>query len=205
LAEPERRVASSRWRNLLADGRLQLRYILLVTGVAAVIATGFGLVIYQQSTFASDQIIATLDASDMDWLDETTKATVRAHLGAADLDLAGTMIAFGVGLALVLVLALLLMTHRVVEPLRRLRWCFAELEEHRLGVLGKQGLDTQFRHVFENLQAAHATLRQRAVEDVDAIGAFLDMVGDAQDRSPALRAAVGELRALYQSKRDALG
>ena len=80
-----------RLRNLVLNGRLQLRYIFLVTGISAAIAVSLGLLIFQQSTFASDQIIASLNAADMDWLDETAKSSIRAQLEQSDLDLVATI------------------------------------------------------------------------------------------------------------------
>ena len=50
-------------KNLLVNIKLQLKYVLGVTLLSAVIAAALGVLIYQQSTFASDQIIAALDGA----------------------------------------------------------------------------------------------------------------------------------------------
>lgn len=114
-------------RNLLLDRRLQLHYVLWVTAVSTAIALGLGLVIDQQGTYASDRILAGLDAPGMEWLDLETRDDVRQQLVHSDSTLVATMLGVGVVLALGLIVILLVMTHRVAGPLHRMSMTFEQL------------------------------------------------------------------------------
>lgn len=193
--QPQKR----QWRNFLLDGRMQLRYALLVTGVSAAVAVVLGMLIYQQSTVASTQIIASLDAPGMEWLDDATKVAVRAQLGQSDMNLVATMIAVGFGLALILLASLILTTHRVVGPLYRMALHFDELRQGKLLVPGILRRGDQFLTVFASLRETHEALRQRAQADIDAIEGFLDSVGESG--SPTFKSALAELRELHDEKK----
>jgi hypothetical protein len=185
-----------RLRNLLLDGRLQLRYAIGVTGVCLAIALALGLLIYQQSIFASDQITTALEAPEMDWIGKATKAAVHRQLSHTDSSLVVTMVAIGLGLALVVVASLVAMTHRIAGPLYRMGRYFDNLRAGRLDAPGRLRGGDQFRQVFEQLCAAHETLHRRAQADLEAMTAFLEIAGDSD--------AAGELRALVDEKRRSL-
>jgi methyl-accepting chemotaxis protein len=189
------RTQKRRLKNLLLDGRLQLRYVVLVTGVCLATAFALGLLIYQQSTFASDQIMAALDAPGMDWVDDVTKEAVREQLTHTDSSLVLTMIAIGLGLAFIVVTTLILMTHQMAGPLHRMAQHFDSLRDGRLTSPGHLRRGDQFHQVFEAMRAAHETLHQRALADIEAMSVFLDAAGDGHE----------DLRALVEEKRASLG
>jgi len=190
----ERSQKRRRLKNILLDGRFQLRYVVLVTGVCLAVSFALGLLIYQQSTFASDQIMSALETPDMDWVDDATKDAVREQLTHTDSSLVITMIAIGFGLAFIVIVTLILMTHQMAGPLHRMALYFDTIREGRLVPPGQLRRGDQFREVFENMRAAHETLHQRALADIDAMTAFLDTAGEG----------VEELQALVEKKRASL-
>ncbi|MFC1611330.1 hypothetical protein ACFL6C_10240 [Myxococcota bacterium] len=193
-----------RLKNLILDGHLQLRYVILVTGVSMAIAVALGLLIFQQSTFASDQIMASLDGPGMDWLDEQTKAAVRVQLGQTDYDLVVTMVAVGLGLTLVVVVSLVAMTHRMAGPLCRMSEYFSSLEQGRLPPPGYLRRGDLLHEVFDTLRATHEALREQARTDIATMSGFIDSVDETEPLSPPLQAALHDLRRILEEKRDSL-
>jgi methyl-accepting chemotaxis protein len=204
LAEKERRPHERSLRNLLLDRPLQLHYALWVTAVSAAIALGLGLVIDQQSTYASDRILASLDAPGMEWLDLETRDGVRQQLVQSDSNLVATMLGLGFVLALGLMAILLVMTHRVAGPLQRISMTFQQLQNGKLPPSGRLRRGDQFRRLFESLGTAQEALRARAAKDMAAAEALIAACEKGGSRSEALDAAVAELRELVVSKRDSM-
>ena len=68
------------YRNYLLNRRLQLGYALAVLLMSAAIATALGVLIYQQSALASDQILAGMNVDGMEWIDPQTREQVSQAL-----------------------------------------------------------------------------------------------------------------------------
>ena len=164
--QPQPRYKRS-FRNVLLNKRLQLNYALWVTCVSAAIATLLGFLIYDQSTFASDQILAGLGGPGMEWVDADTKRQIQTELGRSDLSLVTTMMGLGVALALGLLGSLIVMTHRVAGPLFRMARYFDELGAGQLPTVGALRKGDQFQELFVTLSEAIEALRaRRTAEDV---------------------------------------
>lgn len=204
MVERGKRLHKRRLRNLLLDARLQLHYVLWVTAISAAIALGLGLIIHQQSAYASDQILAGLGAAGMDWLDPQTREEVRQQLGQSDRSLVSTMLGIGIVLAFGLMAILLIMTHRIAGPLYRIARTLRELEGGRLPKPGSLRRGDHFRQLFASLCTVQQALRARAEKDVAAAEAVIEACERAGRRSAALDAALVELRELVVSRRASL-
>lgn len=192
-------------RNYLLDRRMQLHYALWVTLISAVVAVTLGAVIYRQSAFASEQIVQGLDAPEMAWLDAPLREQIEAGLRRSDLDLVLWMAGVGLVLALTLMGALVVMTHKVAGPLYRMAAILEQLRQGRLTPPGALRKGDQLGSSFEALRTAHAALRRRAEEDLAAIDELLRAcAAQGVHPSPELAAALRELESLRDEKMKSL-
>jgi hypothetical protein len=180
---------------LVLDGRLQLGYVVLVAGVCATIAFALGLLIHQQATFASAQILAALERPGMEWVEPATRNAVRSQLNQTDSGFLLSMLAVGFGLILVVVISLIVMTHQSAGPIHRMTRTFEAWHQGRMVAPGQLRRRDQFQGAFASLREAHAVLKERSQVDGDAMAAFLTTA--AQDLD-----GVEELRALVDAKRS---
>ena len=191
------------FRNYLLNRRLQLTYALSTTLVSAAIAALLGLVIYGQSIFASEQILAGLDSVGMEWINPLVKAQIRTELGDSDLNLVATMVGFGIVLAVGLMLSLIVMTHKVAGPIWRMSQCFEAIIAGRLPVVGALRKGDQLKDLFAVLSTTMESLRARSQRDLEIADALLDSCAQAPGtRSGALTKALAELRESQQQKRE---
>ncbi|OGR08113.1 MAG: hypothetical protein A2341_20705 [Deltaproteobacteria bacterium RIFOXYB12_FULL_58_9] len=190
-------------RNLFLNERMQLRYVLIVCGICATIGGVLGLLIYQQSTLASDQIIASLNAAGMDWIDLHTKSAIREQLGRTDLGIIASLVLVGLGVAVVMVVFLIVLTHRVAGPLHRVAQYFEQIEAGRLVPPGTLRKSDQFKQVFESLCSTHEALHQRTTDDIELFSAAIAALSAAPESATMTR-VVEELRHLNQEKRASL-
>jgi hypothetical protein len=201
LAKTEMKGPRRSLKNFLLHKKLQLHYAVWVTCVAASIAGALGFLIYEQSTFASNQIIAALNDGNTAWVDPMIGAQIRDDLSRSDLNLAATMFGLGTALALGLMAALIVLTHKVAGPLLRMAKYFDQIGAGRLPTIGHLRKGDQLQHLFETLSATVESLRERARTDVAAVQVFTDACAHA-DRplSEELAAALKDLSRVYESK-----
>lgn len=193
-----------RLRNLVVDEGLQLRYVLLVTGIAVVIAVALGFLIVQQSAFASEQIIKALHGEGASWLDQQARDAVIAQLGQTDAQLVITMVALGVGLTLVVIVSLVLITHRMAGPLYRMRQQFQRLRQGQLSSADQLRRRDQFHNVFDSLRSTQDALCERARADIAVMTDAIEAAERTGNLSPRLRTAVEELRKVVAEKSASL-
>jgi hypothetical protein len=114
--------------NYMLDKNLQLRYVLLVSILSAVIAGALGYMIYDQRRVASRSIEADLqaltnaDASHREFQDQ-----VASGLESDDHMLVFKMVGVGAGLVLILSAYLVIMTHKVAGPLFKVSMYFDQM------------------------------------------------------------------------------
>ncbi len=191
--------ARRRLSNYLLDKPLQLRYVLVITALSAVIAGGFGYLIWLQEQRASEAVLEVFEAPE---LSAYPKDVIEAQLSSQDTGLAGTMLGAGVGLAVVLSLYVLLMTHKVAGPLYKVSRYFDAMSRGVLGRVTPLRRGDMLTDFYDTFQSAHGEVRERFRRDNEVIGRFLlacDDVGD--DVRGALEDTVASLRA-HKDKRD---
>jgi methyl-accepting chemotaxis protein len=186
--------------NYLLDKSLQLRYILLVTILSAMISGALGYMIYDQRRTASESIERDLQAlTQADASHQEFQEQVSSGLESDDQLLVYKMVAVGLGLVIILSAYLVIMTHKVAGPLFKVSMYFEQMAEGRLGAVTPLRRGDMLQDFFGNFKAMHESLRERAQADVasmeQSLGALRTARGD--DR--------GEARARLDDTLEALG
>ena len=175
--------------NYLLDKNLQLRYILLVTLLSAVISGALGYMIYDQSRLASESIERDLQVLTVG---DTSRQEFTSILAGKDQALIYEMGTLGLGLVVILSAYLVIMTHKVAGPLFKVSTYFEQMAEGRLGVVTPLRRGDMLQDFFGEFKAMHESLRARAQADVAALEQALT----------ALRDARGEADAAWRGKLD---
>jgi len=153
--------------NYLLDKNLQLRYILLVTILSALISGALGYMIYDQRRTASESIERDLQAlTQADASRQEFEDHVAGVLAADDQALVYKMIAVGFGLVIILSAYLVIMTHKVAGPLFKVSSYFDQMAEGRLGTVTPLRRGDMLQDFFGNFREMHEAVRKRAQTDV---------------------------------------
>jgi hypothetical protein len=174
--------------NYLLDKSLQLRYVLFVTILSAVIAGALGYMIYDQRRTASESIerdlkvLTRADSSHQEFQDQ-----VASGLESDDQMLVYKMVAVGMGLVVILSAYLVIMTHKVAGPLFKVSMYFDRMADGRLGNVTPLRHGDMLQDFFGDFKAMHEAVRGKAVLDVEAMDKALAALrakaaGDAANR-----------------------
>ena len=167
--------------NYLLDKNLQLRYILLVTLLSALISGALGYMIYDQRRTASESIERDLQAlTQADASRQEFEDHVAGVLAADDQALIYKMIAVGLGLVIILSAYLVIMTHKVAGPLFKVSSYFDQMAEGRLGTVTPLRRGDMLQDFFSDFKAMHESLRTRAQTDVAAMERAVTALRDAE-------------------------
>jgi hypothetical protein len=156
-----------RLSNYMLDKSLQLRYVLFVTILSAVIAGALGYMIYDQRRTASESIerdlkvLTRADASHQEFQDQ-----VASGLESDDQMLVYEMVAVGFGLVVILSAYLVIMTHKVAGPLFKVSMYFEHMAEGRLGNVTPLRRGDMLQDFFGDFKAMHESVRERSAADV---------------------------------------
>ena len=153
--------------NYLLDKKLQLRYVLVVTILSAIIAGTLGFMIYDQRRLASESIesdLAALTQSDAN--NQSFQENVASDLESEDKALVYKMIGAGLGLIVILSLYLIIMTHKVAGPLFKVSIYFERMAEGRLGNVTPLRRGDMLVDFFDNFKTMHEAVRAREIADV---------------------------------------
>jgi len=186
--------------NFLLDKKLQLRYVLLVTILSAVIAATLGYMIYDQRRIASESIEGDLKVLTQTDTSKEFQEQVTSGLESDDQMLVYKMVAVGFGLVVILSAYLVIMTHKVAGPLFKVSMYFERMAEGRLGPVTPLRRGDMLQDFFGDFKTMHESLRARAIADVetlDRVAGVLRASGNEADYR-------GEARAKLDDALDAL-
>jgi hypothetical protein len=155
--------------NYLLDKNLQLRYILLVTILSALIAGALGYMIYDQRRTASESIERDLQALTRNDPSQEFGEHVVSDLESDDQALVYKMIAVGFGLVIILSAYLVIMTHKVAGPLFKVSMYFDQMADGRLGAVTPLRRGDMLQDFFGDFKVMHESLRVRSQADVAAM------------------------------------
>jgi hypothetical protein len=193
--KPSRR----RVNNYLLNKSLQLRYIMFVTVLSAVLSGALGYLIWEQETLASSMIVEAM--SD----DSELQAEVGAALSAHDTSLVLRMGLIGLGLVMVLVLYLVIMTHKVAGPLYKVSLYFERMADGRLGEVYPLRKGDMLTDFYDTFKAMHDAVRSRHKEENDLLGRFVQACDAAGvDRQGELGEKLDELEKFHKERQQAL-
>ncbi len=168
--------------NYLLDKKLQLRYVLLVTILSALIAAALGYMIYDQRRTASESIehdlqtLTQTDASHHEFQQQISRG-----LESDDQALIYKMVAVGLGLVVILSAYLVIMTHKVAGPLFKVSMYFDQMAEGRLGKVTPLRHGDMLQDFFGDFKDMHEALRARSLADVAAMEQALVALRDSSD------------------------
>lgn len=186
-------------RNYLIDKKLQLRYVLFVTVLAAVVAGVLGYLLVKQETRASSMILeAVKDDADL-------YEGLKQSLGDEDRNLGAAMAIVGIGLMAVLSLYLIIMTHKVAGPLYKVAAYFDRMRDGKLPQVHALRKGDQLQDFFEKFRAMDEALRERAKADIELLSRFLAECEKAGvPSSGEVGHRLDELRSLVKEKEASL-
>ncbi len=185
--------------NYLLDKKLQLRYILVVTLLSGMIAGALGFMIYDQRHQSTQSIEDDLqelvpDAEDI--------KSITGDYESEDRVLVYKMVGAGIGLVVILSLYLVIMTHKVAGPLFKTSIYFDRMAQGRLSVVTALRRGDMLQDFFENFKDAHDAVRQRSIDDVDAMEKAIVALRESRNqgdyRGDAHNAFAEELEKLEQ-------
>ena len=186
-----------RLRNYLVDRSLQLRYVIFVTVLSAVIMGTLTYLIYAQMHKATAMLAGALAADD--------PQSIVGDLQQNDQRLVVVMALVGLGLIVVLTVSLIVMTHKVAGPLYKIGTYLDEITEHRLPQIHAIRKGDEFHSFFNKFKNMTDALEERARRDVsvfrEVLAACEKLPGST---SGELGHALAELRALKGKKEAAL-
>jgi methyl-accepting chemotaxis protein len=169
--------------NFLLDKKLQLRYVLFVTVLSALIAASLGYLIYHQRHSASASIesdLATLTQNDSSLAEFQNQ--VADDMAAGDRALVYKMIGVGLGLVIILSAYLVIMTHKVAGPLFKISMYFDRMAEGRLGKVTALRRGDMLQDFYGNFREMHDSVRTRLQSDLitmeSAAAALRTKLGD---------------------------
>jgi hypothetical protein len=172
MRKPHRRKLS----NYLLDKKLQLRYVIVVSALSAIIAGSLGWMIYQQEQRASADLVAGLaDLTDKDASLADFQREVARDMQARDRSLILEMAGVGVGLVVVLFVYLVLMTHKVAGPLYKVSHYFDQLAEGRIGRVTPLRKGDMLQDFFTQFREMHDAVRGRLAGDAAAMRRFVEV------------------------------
>ena len=196
-----------RWSNYLLDKKLQLRYVLLVTILSAIISGSLGYLIYQQEHRASEDIAASLAErakEDPENYADLQKEAV-SDMASRDEALVLKMVGTGIGLVVILSLYLVLMTHKVAGPLRKVSNYFDEMSVGRVGPVWGLRRGDMLQDFFASFKEMHDAVRERLQADTAAMAKVTEAYKAAGiSRTGELGDAIDALEAHVEARKQAL-
>jgi hypothetical protein len=174
----------------MLDKSLQLRYVLFVTILSAVIAGALGYMIYDQRRTASESIERDLKVLTKS---EDFQEQVVSGLQSDDQMLVYKMVVVGVGLVVILSAYLVIMTHKVAGPLFKISMYFDRMTEGRLGTVTPLRRGDMLQDFFSDFKAMHESIRARAIADVDVMDRALGALRDGEGKRGELDSALAAL------------
>lgn len=186
---PTRPPYKRRLSNYMLDRTLQLRYVLLVTVLSALIAASLGYLIYHQRHAASlsiDRDLAALTSNDSslaDLRDQNAK-----DLAADDRLLVYKMVGGGIALIVILSGYLILMTHKVAGPLFKTSMYFDRMSEGKLGDVSALRSGDMLQDFFGNFKEMHEVVRKRFQSDLLTMESAVSALRNAGGSSATVEA-----------------
>lgn len=154
--------------NYLLDKRLQLRYVVAVTLLSAIICGVLGTLIYRQEEQASavlEEDLKALTAGDAS-LSEF-QVEVARDMESSDRLLVVKMVGAGFGLVLILSAYLLVMTHKVAGPLYKISSYFDRMAKGRFTAVTALRRGDMLQDFFSSFQDMNEAMRARMLSDVE--------------------------------------
>jgi len=188
--------------NFMLDKKLQLRYVMLVTVLSAMISGSLGYLIYHQRHQASasiDSDLAALTQSDASFSD--VKNEVAEDNAHDDRMLVYKMAGVGIGLVLILSAYLVIMTHKVAGPLFKVSLYLAKMRDGRFDKVYNLRKGDQLVDFYDQFKAAHGGIVAMQRDDIARIA---QVIAAADAAGLGQHPAIAELRELSARKEKSI-
>jgi hypothetical protein len=170
--------------NYLLDKKLQLRYVILVTALSAVISGVLGFMIYQQMHLASQDVAANLEGLDDG--DDDFQKQITDDMERRDRRLIYEMAAVGIGLVVILSAYLVVMTHKVAGPLYKVSHYFDKMAAGQLGNVTPLRRGDMLTDFYDGFKVMHEAVRKRQKQDNASMQVLVDACAAAGVDSKAI-------------------
>jgi hypothetical protein len=190
---PQRPQYKRKIANYLLDKKLQLRYVILVTALSAVISSSLGYMIYRQEDQASQALAAELIKTFADEVELQREIT--SNMEEDDQQLILMMAGVGLGLVLILSLYLVVMTHKVAGPLYKISHYFDKMAQGRLGKVTNLRKGDMLQDFYGNFREMHDAVRARQTTDNETMLKFVESAMASGMTGPGLEALAAHARA----------
>lgn len=187
-----------KFSNYLLDKKLQLRYVVFVTVLSALICGTLGYLIWQQDVEATQTIEAQM-ANDPEMA-----AVVIGSLESKDQNLVLTMAGTGIGLVIVLSFFLLMLTHKVAGPLFKVTLYFDKMRDGRLDQVWPLRKGDMLQTFYDKFRSMHLVVRARHSETNDAIKLFVELSQEHIETNGEQGHRLEELRKHTEQRTEAL-
>lgn len=183
-APPKRKL-----RNFLLDRPFQLKYTGMVVAVATVLSAVLGTLEYRASKETSDVILAQSLADPM-YSEPSLRRALELDFKANDRKVIIRLVVLLGGLILCLGVTGIVITHKMVGPVYKMKSLFRHVMGGKLKLAGKLRRGDELQDFFEVYAQMIETLRQRKTEEIDQLDAVIRQ-GEA-DGAP--KATIEKLR-----------
>jgi methyl-accepting chemotaxis protein len=201
---PPAAVYRRRLSNYLLDKRLQLRYVIVVSLLSAIICGVLGTLIYRQEQQAStflEEDLQELTAGDASLRE--FQAEVARDMESRDRALVVKMIGAGFGLVLILSIYLVVMTHKVAGPLYKVSMYFDRMSSGRFTAVTPLRRGDMLQDFFSSFQTTKDAIRKRMDADLVVMERACKAARNA-NVSGALADEVAKLEKHLKERRDKL-
>lgn len=186
--------------NFLIDKKLQLRYVILVTALSAIITGALGYLMFRQENQVTEVLTADVAAQTGD---AELAAQAQGDMESEDMDLIFRMVIVGAGLVIILSMYLTVMTHKVAGPLYKVSLYFDKMAEGKLGKVTALRQGDMLQDFYTNFREMHDAVRGRQLADVKVMQDFLDASKDVP-RSGELGHELEDLQKHLAARKAAL-
>lgn len=184
-APPKRKL-----RNYLLDRPFQLKYTGMVVAVATLLSIVLGTLEYRASKETSDVILAQSLADPM-YSEPSLRRALEADFRANDRKVI-VRLAVSLGLMIVcLGLTGIVITHKVVGPVYKMKLLFREVIKGRLKLAGKLRKGDELQDFFETFQQMVDKLKARQKAEVEELEAAIDAAKESGASEEAVAKIVG--------------
>ncbi|MBI2894775.1 MAG: hypothetical protein HYY06_14565 [Deltaproteobacteria bacterium] len=194
-APPKRKL-----RNFLLDRPFQLKYTGMVVTVTAVLCAVLGTLEYRASTETSEVILGQSLADPM-YSEPSLRRALEAEFRAKDREVVTRLVVILGSLIVLLGLTGIVITHKVIGPVYKMKNLFREVIAGRLRLAGKLRKGDELQGFFEVYAQMIEALRQRQAAEVAELEAAIKEA-EAAGASKAALEKLDQLRLEMQRALD---
>lgn len=173
--QPKRRL-----RNYLLVPSFQLKYTAMVVGVTVIVASVLGLLAYQYSTGQTEMLTINKIEAKGSAIDESFIRDLERYSEEADRRVAIRIVSGVILLAIALGITGILVTHRLVGPVYRLKICAKQVRDgHYSLAFGTLRKGDELQDLFEAFREMVASIRTAQQRDVSELDVAIDQARQA--------------------------